>query len=51
VAEGLIWKLSPSVSRIDALLASWLEDIMKALMRSRMSLFTVCAAAFVGGLS
>jgi hypothetical protein len=36
---------------VDALLAPWLEDIMKALMRSRMSLFTACTAAFAGGLA
>jgi hypothetical protein len=36
---------------MDALLAPWLEDMMKALMRSRMSLFTACTAAFAGGLA
>src|SRR5262245_41761283 len=51
VAEGPIRKCRPNMSRIDALFAPWLEDIMKALMRSPMSLFTVCAAAFAGGLA
>src|SRR5262245_1699361 len=36
---------------MDALLAPWLEGMMKALMRSRMSLFTACTAAFAGGLA
>src|SRR5215469_18632157 len=35
----------------EALLAPWLEDIMKPLLRSRMSLFVACAAAFAGGLA
>jgi len=36
---------------MDALLAPWSEDIMRALMRSRMSLFTACTAAFAGGVA